>query len=181
MRHLKKNKGFTLLEVLIASGILIIVTGAAVGTAIMAINSGVFSKNRTVAQELARTQIERVREIRETDFLDDDNETGWAAKNSVDKGGKNGEEKFAREKPSGGFGFVRGARTRKIDNQIFEIATTVETISDNFNGSDNGRGETGYVDESLNVRKVTVTVSWQEPFLGKDKAVRIVSYITNNK
>lgn len=166
---INQNRGFTLLEVLISTTILIIVVAAAAGTAVMAINSGTYNRDRTIAENLARREIENIRAMRETDFLDDDPDTAWDKNNSVDSAEKK-------------------VTPPAIDDREFTIETRVSLVPNNTNGGDNGAGktkddgtgETQYVDEHQNMRKVVVIVSWDEAFLGT-RDVKIVTYITNNK
>ena len=76
MKNKNKIRGFTLLEVMISAAILIIVTGAAAASAVMAINSGTFSRNRTVAENLARGEIEKIMVIRDNNGWKGDNPLG---------------------------------------------------------------------------------------------------------
>lgn len=143
-----RSKGFTLLEVLIAAAILIIVTGAAAASAVMAINSGTFSRNRTVAENLARGEIENIMVIRDNG--------NW-------EGNNNPLNNFKREdKPT-------------IDNMEFKINSEAFGIEDNRNG------ETSYVKENLNMKRIVVKVKWHEGFWGGDKQVKIVTYLTNHQ
>lgn len=158
---INQNRGFTLLEVLISTTILIIVVAAAAGTAVMAINSGTYNRDRTIAENLARREIENIRAMRETDFLDDDPDTAWDKNNSVDSAEKK-------------------VTPPAIDDREFTIETRVSLVPNDTNGGDNGGRETKYVDEHQNMRKVVVIVSWDEAFLGT-RDVKIVTYITNNK
>ena len=96
-----KSRGFTLLEVLIAASILILVTGAAAASAVMAINSGTFSRNRTVAENLARAEIEKIRIVRDN--------KGWEGNNPLGNP-KDGET--------------------TIDNQTFTIKPQVQEIEE---------------------------------------------------
>ncbi|TSC91487.1 MAG: hypothetical protein CEN92_241 [Candidatus Berkelbacteria bacterium Licking1014_96] len=146
MKNKNKIRGFTLLEVMISAAILIIVTGAAAASAVMAINSGTFSRNRTVAENLARGEIEKIMVIRDS--------SGWEGSDPL-----------------------RAPRDdeRTIDNQTFKIHSEVLEVGDDF------IGETDYVDEKANMRRVTTTVSWEEGFWGGGKKVKIVTYLTNHQ
>jgi prepilin-type N-terminal cleavage/methylation domain-containing protein len=176
------KKGFTLLEVLIAVGILVVAVGAAAGTAVMAINSGTYNRDRTIAENLARREIERTRTMRESDYLDDDNNTGWDVNNSIDEGGTNGQNKRTRVQSDGNYSFIGGVKETTINGQTFRVKTEVFKVRNNINGDDNGEtGETDYVNENLNMRRVVVTVLWNEAFLVGDRNVKLVTYITNNK
>lgn len=146
MKNKNKIRGFTLLEVMISAGILIMVVGAAAASAVMAINSGTFSRNRTIAENLARGEIEKIMVIRDNN--------GWKSDNPL--------------------GNPR-SDTETIDNQEFTISSDISEVEDNANG------ETRYVKEDINMRRVTTIVSWEEGFWGGDKKVKIVTYLTNHK
>lgn len=103
-----KSKGFTLLEVMISAAILIIVTGAAAASAVMAINSGTFSRNRTVAENLARGEIENLMVIRDN--------KGWEGNKPL------GDDRYDK---------------KKIDHQDFEISSVISLVDNDSNGETN--------------------------------------------
>lgn len=104
MKNKDKIRGFTLLEVLISAAILIMVVGAAAASAVMAINSGTFSRNRTVAENLARGEIEKIMVVRDNN--------GW-------KGNKPLGDGTHYEKP--------------IDKQTFTINSEISDVAENAN------------------------------------------------
>jgi prepilin-type N-terminal cleavage/methylation domain-containing protein len=183
---MKKNKGFTLLETVIAIGILVMVGAVAVGASTRAINTGTYTKNRTRAQDLARRQIEGLKALRDTnykagkawDYHLGQNEhgicaghvTGGPAQSNID--------------------FVCGTIDQTVDSVVFHVSTQVQDVEDNRNDGDNGPGsetnpQNGYpngLDESKNMRLITVTVTWSEPGLpGSNQSVKFLSYLTNDK
>lgn len=105
MNNKDKIRGFTLLEVMISAGILIIVVGAAAASAVMAINSGTFSRNRTVAENLARGEIEKIMVIRDNN--------GWEGNNPLGNNRHN---------------------EPKIDNQKFIINSVISEVENDSNG-----------------------------------------------
>lgn len=90
---------------MISAGILIIVVGAAAASAVMAINSGTFSRNRTVAENLARGEIEKIMVARDNN--------GWEGSNPLQ---------------------VPRDDERIIDNQTFGIHSEVLEVGDDSNG-----------------------------------------------
>lgn len=181
-KGIKKKRGFTLLEVLISAGILVIVVSAAAATAVMAINSGTYNRDRTIAENLARREIERTRAMRESDFLDEHRDTAWDVTNSIDLYGSNGQNKRTTVQDDGSYNFIAGVKETTINSQVFRIKTEVFRVPNDINGDDNGNDdETDYVNENLNMRKVVVTIIWEESFLTGERDVKLVTYITNNK
>lgn len=182
-------RGFTLLETLIAVGILVLVGGVAVGASSRAINTGTYSKNRTRAQDMARRQIEGLKVMRDNDYKagrewNQSIDTCFAGAGRSSTGYVRAEEAIANITLSCGSGVDR----KWSDSPIYHIVTRIEKVTDNFNGGDNGPGETdgnhypSGLDESKNMRRITVTVTWSEPFLGGgNQKVELRSYLTNDK
>jgi len=168
-----KEKGFTLLEVVIAVGILVMVGGVAVAASIRAVNVETYSKDRTRAQDLARDQIEFLRVIRDSDYQDKSPGTVWNS--GVDAClGRNG---FINDN-GGQVHFVNPCSSKEIkftDSPPYQIKVLVQKVADDFNG------ETDYVNENKNLRRVTVTVVWNEPFLAGEQNVVIKTYLSNDK
>lgn len=179
-----KQKGFTLLEVVIAIGILVMVGAVAVGASTRAISIGTYAKNRTRAQNLARSQIEGLKALRDTNY-------------------KSSPQRPWNDHIPGNVhtcvGFVKsntnfectGATHIIVDSTTFDVATRIESVNDDQNGNDNGNpnGKTdsshGYpsgLDENLNMRRIIVTVTWSDPFIpDKNQKVELWSYLTNDK
>lgn len=184
---MKKERGFTLLETVIAIGILVVVGGIAVGASTQAINSGTYSKDRTKAMELARRQMEDLKVMRDTNYKDQKPETPWSKE--LDKCLR----QFGFVEENGKVEFDVGCTSQKvtIDNQVFTVGTMVEKVDDDFNGSDDGvidpeqgtNPQNGYaveLDEKKNMRRTIVTVTWEEGFPAGNREVKLVSYITND-
>lgn len=178
-----KEKGFTLLETVIAIGILVMVGAVAVGASTRAINTGTYSKNRTRAQDIARGQIEGLKVIRDNNYK--------AGKDwNLNLGACDAGYVVAQPQQID-VSFVCGdGGTSVVDPLTFNIVTKIGSVKDDLNGNDNGtfQGKTdkegGYpsgLDENKNMRRVTVTVTWTEPFLPGDQEVKLVSYLTNDK
>lgn len=77
-KHLPlKQSGFSLVEVLLAISILIIVMGAVTSIAVGSIKSSRLGKERIVAYELSREQLERLKQVRNTNLIDNVSTTQW--------------------------------------------------------------------------------------------------------
>lgn len=74
---LAKKNGFGLIEVLIASTIIVTILAALVSVGRMTLRSSVATQQRAVAMQLAQEGIEIVREMRDTNWVDGDNATEW--------------------------------------------------------------------------------------------------------
>lgn len=77
---MKKNinqSGFGILEVLIASGIIAIFAGGVIILGNMALRSVVVNKHRLQAAYLAQEGVELVRNIRDSNWVDGNKNTGW--------------------------------------------------------------------------------------------------------
>lgn len=77
MKKTNFKKGFGILEVLIASTIIITILGALVTVGTMAINTNEQLLAKAQATNLAQEGIEMVRQIRDTNWIDNDNSTAW--------------------------------------------------------------------------------------------------------
>lgn len=181
-----KQKGFTLLETVIAIGILIMVGAVAVGASTRAINIGTYSKNRTRAQDLARRQIEGLKALRDTNYKATP-QRPWNYHLSPCTGG------FVKYNVD--FECNGGSTPVIVDSVTFNVATKIEDVPDDVNGNDNGlappAGRTyndpqhsypNGLDERQNMRRIIVTVTWSEPFIpGRVQEVKLMSYLTNDK
>lgn len=73
----KRKKGFGILEVLISGVIIIIILGALVVLARNAINNSQYVQERAQAVNLAQEGMEVVRQIRDTNYIDQTPTTDW--------------------------------------------------------------------------------------------------------
>ncbi len=194
----KKNAGFTLLEVIIAAGILVTISGVAVGAANRAINTESYSKNRTKANMIASAQMERVRAIRDQDVSGNDSTVAWNSSLDlpcVNEFNQSNCVKYAQQNINGRFVFVVGqgvGAENYIDGTQFTVSTIVQKVPNDINGDNDGRvGETfgtnpnsGYPNglrEDLNERRIIVIVSWSEPTNRTAQDVRLTTYLSNSR
>jgi type II secretory pathway pseudopilin PulG len=77
IRNKKFKKGFGLLEVLLAGVIIITVLGALVFLGRNTINNSTYNQQRTEALFLAQQGIEMVRQIRDSNYIDGNQNTNW--------------------------------------------------------------------------------------------------------
>ncbi|TSC94338.1 MAG: hypothetical protein Athens101428_324 [Candidatus Berkelbacteria bacterium Athens1014_28] len=69
--------GFSLIETLIACAILIIVCGALLSLSLIISNNIFFTRQRSVATNLAQDYLEKIRQIRDTNLIDSNSATNW--------------------------------------------------------------------------------------------------------
>jgi len=74
----KYSKGFGILEVLVAAGVLIVVIAGTAALANYSLRATVLASDRTMATQLAQEGIEKVREQRDTNWIDNDTGTSWS-------------------------------------------------------------------------------------------------------
>lgn len=82
-RNVTQKRGFGILEVLLAGVIIITILGALVVLGKTVLNNLALSAQRSQATFLAQQGIELVREVRDTNYIDQDADTQW---NSLVKG-----------------------------------------------------------------------------------------------
>lgn len=73
----KSEKSFSLIETLIACAILIIVCGALLSLSLIISNNIFFTRQRSVATNLAQDYLEKIRQIRDTNLIDSNSKTNW--------------------------------------------------------------------------------------------------------
>lgn len=170
------------MEVVIALGILMVVGAVAVAAAARTVNVGTFTKNRTKAQELARKQIELLKVMRDNDYKSANSDWNKSLDNC------HGDWGFVEDNPPRLSCAGQGAEL--INNQSFTIRTLVEPVVDDLNGRTGYLGDNNYpagLDESKNMRRITIEVDWQEPFAKEDPLspgdvtkIKIQTYLTND-
>lgn len=77
VKIISHKKAFTLIEVLVACSILIILITAVVELGVTIINGSVLSRQRVTAYYLAQEGIETIRQIRDSNLIDSNEETSW--------------------------------------------------------------------------------------------------------
>lgn len=164
-------RGFGLLEVVIASGILAIVVGAAVGLVRSSLRRTVIGLERTVAMNLAQESIEQLRSARDsihTDGIVNEWTSGWgdvsceAASNCAP---------FRVSFVAGRWQVSQtGAEEIEVDGQTYrrEVYISVPTGY----AANVGLGQSADVDLA---RKVHVIVRWD----GNAQAVESATFLTN--
>lgn len=181
-----KNNGFTLLEVVIAIGILVMVGAVAVGASTRAISVGTFVKNQIIAQNLARRQFEGLKTIRDRNLK---NGQRW------DKGLVDDHDQV--KCLNGGHISVRGEEKENVfvcdelseplsESSDYTILVKLKKAKDDDNGPTGSASRVeGYsreLDESQNMLKATVTISWDESTLaGGNKKIEMQTYLTNDQ
>ncbi len=77
MNRTRTKKGFGILEVLLAGVIIVIVLGALVFLARNSLNNSIYLQEKGQATFLAQEGLEIVRHIRDTNYIDEKNDTKW--------------------------------------------------------------------------------------------------------
>lgn len=177
-----RKKSFTLVEVLVACGILIILVSAVVSLGVTLINSATLSRQRITAYYLAQEGIETVRQIRDSNLVDGDDATGWKT--------------LSYEWPSGNYTDIKTdgsgnyiITTASPKNRLFlgPIGSTNSGLDVTIDGVKYTRKITFApagvdikdVDVDANAVRAIVTISWK--FKGNDKQIEVRELITNWK
>jgi len=179
---ISKKKGFGLLEVVIAAGIISIFAGGVVLLSVASLRSSVINKHRTQAAALAQEAIEGIRVIRDSAWIDQDSTTEWDTNiplttpsgsfNRVyyDKSdGKWKIDSFVDSPNCASGSGVENESWFKLDKVCFNRKLTIE----------NGPNEISNTDGTTNLtsRKVKVIVTWSD--YGKGRDVTVETLLTN--
>lgn len=161
---MKNKNGFGLLEVLISAGILVIVTGGIIGLGNISVKNSVLAADRTKAYNLAREYAEKVKQVRDTRWIDGSS-TAW--NNQFD-----GDYHFV----ANGTTLIPGSITEPIDGVEYTRVVTFtapdKTVTDNLKAN-------GITDPSAWMVKANVNVSWNE--YGQDWSVNLPVELTDWK
>lgn len=178
-RNRPTKNGFGLLEVLISSAILILVSGAVISLNNISVKNTVISSERTQAYNLAREWKEQLKQIRDT-YVNDNNSTTCFSK-TLSSSCTTGEIPFAEDyviDSSSSLVLLNDANrvysqknldsvtfTRKIE--FIDPLTVSPPITD-FNSN---------IDVSSQIRQANIVVSWTE--YNKEWSVTVPVLLTN--
>jgi len=151
----ESESGFGLLEVIIASGVLIMVITSSVALSRMAIRSNVVSLERVQAYNLAQEGIEKVRQVRDTNWVDKDPVTDWKT-NLLP---------------------TTNPETVPLNNKDFTRTISIADITDTELGTN--LLTYGITNTQDTIKKVNVTVAWKEYDI--DWKIDLVTYLTDWK
>ncbi len=148
----KYKKGFGIIEVLIASVVIVLIIGAVTSAGMSSLRSSTRLQRRGQAAYLAQEGLEAVRQIRDTNWVDGNNLTNWATLENL-----SGDKKLSFA--SGRWGLVDMATADDlekitIDGMEFKRKLTFEPTNDNL--MPNITTE----ERSKNSFKFTVNVTW---------------------
>jgi len=189
LKFFSKKTGFGLLEVLIASSILIIVIGAVSSLARSAIRNNLISLQRAQAYNLARESVEIIRANRDSKWIDNEclDEVDCSLDWNYDFRISNGIERICTVTAEDSVDcdcpeteiildntkFIRSFKLENIDdlNEKFnqELANLVEADS----------SQSFVNDQNQRLTKITITVSWNA--YSKEKKVNIPFILTGWK
>jgi prepilin-type N-terminal cleavage/methylation domain-containing protein len=140
IKRLRKQRGFTLVEVIIALALLGIIAIAYLGGLAVASRAMITSDERTTAESLARSQMEYVKN---QDYSD--NEWSYEVNNS------------SRSTPGGAPSWWDDDNPPLLSSNYAGYSVTVQ--AEDFDADNDGILEVGLVgDEDEGIRKITVTV-----------------------
>lgn len=155
MNRIKNNKGMTIVEVLVAIGVIVIIFGIMSGLSIFSLRITNLAKETSQANHLATEAMEAVRSFRDgTDW----NINGLASLTLAP-------QEYHPEIINDSWALAPG--DQEIDG--FNRKIIINEVRRNISGNIVESG--GSVDQDS--RKITVIVSW------KDQEVKIISYLTN--
>lgn len=161
------SSGFGILEVVVATGILVIVISASVILAKMAVKSSVLSLERVQAYNLAQQGIEMVRAIRDTNWIDGDSNTVWNDKLTTGDHGANINNWQLTIDPSD---------TSSLDNREFRRVINISSI-DSAMAQILSQFDPDITSDKM--LKIKVSVSWKE--YGQDWDTELITYLSDWK
>lgn len=163
----KKAKGFGVIEVLVASTTIAVILSALVMAGNIALRNTIRLGQRIQATYLAQEGLEIVRQIRDTNWIDEDNSTDW---NSFiwDESGNliKAEENYqgcviaTGNRDQERFGL--SCDSDRQDSIILNNTTFRRTVSIQEVGDSLLPGEDGELQQSYNSLKITVKVTWDQ-------------------
>jgi prepilin-type N-terminal cleavage/methylation domain-containing protein len=154
----KKQKGFSMVEILVVIAIITICLSSLLGLTILSLKASSLIKETSQAKALAQESLEEVRNFRDGTIWDTDG-LGVLSTNT------NYYSQISGNPPK--WIFVLGTETVDLFNRKIVFEEVLRDANKNI--------VTSGGDKDSNTRKVTVTVSW------KGKEVKIISYFTNWK
>ncbi|MCL5410331.1 MAG: hypothetical protein M1324_00550 [Patescibacteria group bacterium] len=164
----KFRKGFGILEVLVSSLIIITILMALVFVGRTALANSAYSQEKAQAVYVAQEGIEIVRQIRDTNWIDGDNTTGWNSLTSL-AGTNNYKVNFSSSK----YSLVLGSDSVTVNNMAFIRTIKIESVGSLLPGT----GASTDVHPTDNALKVTSTVTWS--FNNVQKSVSASEILTN--
>lgn len=190
-----RKKGFGVLEVLVSSVIIITILGAVVMIGHVALNNSEYVGERVQASYLATEAIEQVRQIRDTNWNDQNNSTAW---NSVVwNGSKNGLSIPASEDLDNATLIYHPETGVNPYNYRYGLVQTTNspTLYETITLADSNISFKRYIElkkvgelvppngpdmvKDSNAIKVTAVVQWK--YRGQDKEIKVSEIITNWK
>lgn len=177
----RAQRGFGLLEVILASGVLAMVVGAAVGLVRSSLRRTTIGLERSVAMNLAQEPIEQLRSIRDSVYIDGINNTwadSWPSSTQTDCQQLTTQCPVFRvtSKSGGGWQVQPGAEPPiGVNGQEFHREVYITTPKDYALNAG-----TGSTNDAELVRKLHVIVRWECDSQGVCvQAVESATYLTN--
>jgi len=175
----QKKEAFGIIEVLIASAIIIVILAALTMTGRATLNSSSYLQERTQALYLAQEGIESVRQMRDTAWIDTDVNTNWGTIANL-----SGDYAVIYSQTISGFVATGSANTGKnltVDGTQFTRLLTFSSVGGLIPNDTSQSGGSVYASTGVappNAKKVTATVTWSS-VTGGDKSISVSEVLTN--
>jgi len=158
---LKRESGFSLIEVLVALSILVVILGGLTAMAVRVIRTSKASKEEIEGYAQAQEQLELARQIRNSNLVDGNRSTSWDSGFPAD-----GNLHHIDRNNIGSWQIRNGAGdwSSSATNQVYRKYLTIQKIKDRQISDQD-------------ILKVTSTVTWQD--LDGRKEIRLITYLSD--
>lgn len=183
IKSVNQKKAFTLIEVLVACAILIILITAVVDLGVTLINAAVLTRQRTVAYYLGQEGIETVRQIRDSNSVDGNDQTNWNSlvysSGSFNPFDTSGNVIYGVINLNGRFALEQRGDSESITVDGVSYQRKITFIKSGIIPVPNTPGLDSQDKIEANAARVIITINWQ--FKGSQKSVEVRELITNWK
>lgn len=174
----KKKRGFGLIEVLVASTTVSLILSALIIAGNTVLKNSVRLGQRVQAMYLAQEGIEIIRQMRDTNWIDNKNTTDWntwiwdSSDSSLIKPEEGGECYLKYVSNRFGLKCDDGKEEMDLNHTLFTRSFKIEGVGELLSES----SEEDILNQTYNSLKVTVRVSWGS---GQNEAIETSEILTN--